>query len=186
MGFSLSLGGNKSKSSSSSKSTSTTTGFTELFGMDAESKAALDEVLGTLMGRVAGPTAGDPRYSKEAAISDSQALVASIFDKFQKTALPPIFSMQGKAGAYNNTSAQLMANDAFAAANTQAAGTVLDTILNYAKLSQGQQAQDTEALLNVFGLQNKAYSKEVIDQTTKTVGSSKGKQSGMAIGASVS
>lgn len=172
-GIGISLGGGSEKSKTRSSSTSTTTGTNVTIGMDAASKKRLDDFMGLLMGRVSGGTGEDPRYSKEAAISDSQGMVASIFDRYRKDALPDIFSSQGRAGAYNNTSAQLMANDAFAQANTAAAGVVMDTIVKYAQLGQQEEGQDFETLLNIFGLQNKAYSKEIIDQTTTENGTSR-------------
>lgn len=186
MALGLSFGGSKSKSKTQSSSKSTSSGTSILEGMDAEAKAQLDDFLGILMGRVAGPNAEDPRYSKEAAIADSTGMVASIFNQYEKTALPKIFSGMGKAGAYNSTGSQLMANDAFAQANTDAAGVVMDTILNYAKLSRGEQDAETEALLNVFGLQNKAFSKETTNQTTASSGESFSRSSGMQAGASFS
>lgn len=184
MGLGISIGGSKSKSKTQSSSSSTSKGTSILEGMDAAAKAQLDDFLGTLMGRVAGPNAEDPRYSKEAAITDSKGMVAAIFDEFSKTSLPKIFSQQGKAGAYNNAGSQLMADNAFAEANTQAAGVVMDTILNYAKLSQSKQDAEQEALLNVFGLQNKAYNKETTKQSTSTTGESFTTGSGMTAGAS--
>lgn len=185
-GIGISLGGGSEKSKTKSSGTSTTTGTNVTIGLDTESKKRLDEFMGLLMGRVAGSEGEDPRYSKEAAISDSQNMVASIFNRYRKDALPDIFSGQGRAGAYNNTSSQLMANDAFAQANSAAAGVVMDTIVKYAQLGQQAEGQDFETLLNIFGLQNKAYSKEIVNQTTTEKGTSRTSGQSAKLGASFS
>ena len=75
-------------------------------------------------------------YGKQAAFTDAQGAIKSIFDEYSKTALPQIHQAELGSGGYNSTTGQLLANDAFAAANTKAAATLLDTIIKYRGLEQ--------------------------------------------------
>lgn len=71
------------------------------------------------------------QYGKQSAVADSQGAVAEIFNQFKKSALPDIYQAQVSSGGYNSSTGQLLANDAFATANSKAAGLVLDTIMKY-------------------------------------------------------
>ena len=75
-------------------------------------------------------------YGKGAAFADAQGAIRSIFDEYSKTTLPQIYQGELGSGGYNSTTSQLMANDAFAATNTKAAATLLDTIIKYRGLEQ--------------------------------------------------
>lgn len=85
------------------------------------------------------------QYSKGSAIADSQGAVAEIFNQFKNSALPEIYQAQAGSGGYNSSTGQLLANDAFASANTKAASLVLDTINKY----RGIQQQDYAGLANL-------------------------------------
>ena len=50
--------------------------------------------------------------------------------------MPQIHQAELGSGGYNSTTGQLLANDAFAATNTKAAATLLDTIIKYRGLEQ--------------------------------------------------
>lgn len=171
MGFSLNIGKSKSKSSTSAASTSTTTAKK----FDAGSKTVLDDLMTFLQGGL--PAAGG-QFSRENAITDSNALVKSLFDQFQTTALPQIaMGMQG-AGVYNATAGQQLANDAFGKTTAAASQAVMQNIQSYAKLAQEDKNLTLNGLLNVLGLQKEAYG----TQTTNEVGTSTTKNSGTAAG----
>ena len=182
---SAALGLGREKTSTNSATTTTskanTRGTTSLTAMTDEQRGQLDTLLGALMGTTSSSVYGDPNpdYTKAMAISDAQGAVSSVFDTFSKTVLPTIFSNMNKAGAYNSTTSQLMANDAFAAANTKAAGLVLDNIAKYATITQqgqelGNQTRqmDLNALLSAFGIARDSTQTEKLDQTTDTTSTS--------------
>jgi hypothetical protein len=85
-------------------------------------------------------------YSKNAAVRDSQGLIASIFRDYKNTALPQIFNAQNSAGGYGSSTGQLLANDAFGAATAKASEAVLKNINDYRKIQQ----QDYGALADLF------------------------------------
>lgn len=77
--------------------------------------ANIEQLLAVLTGRA---TSGD--YSKDAAFADSDAILAQIFRDFSEGTLPKIYQAASGTGGYNSSTAQLLANDAFA--RTVAAG----------------------------------------------------------------
>lgn len=86
------------------------------------------------------------QFSKPNAIMDAQGAIASIFRDYQNTALPEIYQAQNSSGGYNASTGQLLANDAFAAANAKGAAVMLDTIQKYRALQQN----DWGALANLI------------------------------------
>ena len=86
------------------------------------------------------------QFSKPNAIMDAQGAIASIFRDYQNTALPEIYQAQNSSGGYNASTGQLLANDAFAAANAKGAAVMLDTIQKYRTLQQN----DWGALANLI------------------------------------
>lgn len=75
-------------------------------------------------------------YGKQAAMTDVQGAIRSLFDEYSKTSLPQIYQAELGSGGYNSTTGQLLANDAFATTNTKAAALLLDTIQKYRGIEQ--------------------------------------------------
>lgn len=86
-------------------------------------------------------------YSKQQAIADSQSIVAGLFNTYRNTDLPQIYSAESSSGGYNNTTSQLLANDAYASTLTKASGLILDTIQKY----RGLQQQDYNVMSALVG-----------------------------------
>lgn len=70
--------------------------------------------------------------SKETAIAENRARAESMFDDWAEEYLPTLYSSLCKRGIYNSTTAQLLANDAFAEALKDALKTEIDRINAYA------------------------------------------------------
>ena len=107
-------------------------------------------------------------YNKSLAISDAQGVVASIFQEYRDTDLPQIYQAMNGSGGYNSTSAQLLANDAYARAVTKSAKEVLDNVSKYGNIRQG----DVQALAQLYSSTKGSY----------TVGSIGGGASGGSAG----
>jgi hypothetical protein len=187
------LGFNRSrdKSTSDTTSTSRTTGTTALSAMTAQQRAQLDSALSALMGTELN-TAEDERYSKDAAIADSQGIVSAIFDNFSKTVLPQIYTGMHKAGSYNSTGSQLLANDAYAQTAAKAAGLVMDNIQKYADIGMQNKQLNAEnyrtnltSLLGLFGVAENATKSETIDQTTTGKSNTRASGTSTSVGGSV-
>ena len=101
----------------------------ELIGKD-ELLAAIQQYQNTNLAQ------SNALYGKQAAMTDAQGAIRSIFDEYSKTSLPTIYQAELGSGGYNSTTGQLMANDAFASANTKAASVLLDTIMKYRGIEQ--------------------------------------------------
>lgn len=101
----------------------------ELIGKD-ELLAAIQQYQNTNLAQ------SNALYGKQAAMTDAQGAIRSIFDEYSKTSLPQIYQAELGSGGYNSTSGQLLANDAFASANTKAASVLLDTIMKYRGIEQ--------------------------------------------------
>lgn len=128
-----------------------------------------------------------PEYSKSAAIKDSKGLVESIFQQYRESDLPNILQQQGQAGAYSSTGTQMLANDAFARANTQASSTVMQAIQSYAGIQNERRSVSSAALNNVLsGLL--AAREDVTNQssfTTQSSSKAKGKTTKGSVGFSI-
>ena len=73
-------------------------------------------------------------FTKSAAKSDSQSVYADIFRDYREKDLPEIYSRQCRSGVYNDTSSQLLANDAFSRTVDKAGRVTIDTIKAYADI----------------------------------------------------
>lgn len=69
--------------------------------------------------------------ARSRALQDVQGSIEALFQNFSQTALPQIGGAQRRTGGYNSTTAQLLANDAFARTTAQAAALTVDTINRY-------------------------------------------------------
>jgi hypothetical protein len=116
-----------------------------------------------------------PEYSKEAAVKDTKGLVESIFTQYRESDLPNILQQQGQSGAYSSTGTQLLANDAFARANTQASSAVLQAIGTYAGIQNERRSVSSSALSNVLSGLLAAREDVTQESAYSTVSSSKAK-----------
>lgn len=179
LGGSISLGGSMGSSKGSSVSTvnstatqegksttdASTTAQTAATSMDAASKALLDAFTQQL---AAKQGTGGTGYSKQDAITDVAGTIKNIFSQYREQELPQIIGQMGLAGAYNNTSAQFLANDAFAEAVAKGANATVSAIKDYAGITRDNEQAFQAALLNAFQLQSEA----VKSGTTTESGSS--------------
>ena len=99
---------------------------------------------------------GSNQYSRSNAIADTQGAIAEIFKQYSITDLPKIYNSQIGMGAYNSTSHQLMANEAFANATAKGAALRNQAILNYAQ-ARNNELNPLISLLNAdrenFGME---------------------------------
>lgn len=109
------------------KTTTTTSG-------NPQTQALLEQLAASLTG-----TANSGDFSKDAAFSDTDALVQQLMKTFQENALPSIYQQQSNTGGYNSTTGKLLANDAMARAIAQASAAKVDNAAKYAAI-QNQQA----------------------------------------------
>lgn len=160
----------ETKSEGQSYGTSTMKKTSELNLMDKLSKEQLDRLTGQLSGIVSGRQP----FDREAAAAQAQGVVKSIFDSYQKTALPQIANMGNRGGSYDSTSQQLMANDAFAQAVNKASETVLATVQKEQQFKMQQDQSDMQALLNALGLQAQVTQRSKTKATETTMGQTSG------------
>lgn len=92
-------------------------------------------------------TAHDLEYSKATALADSTAAVDSIFQDFKDTALAKVYFPQCIANGYNATTAQLLANAAYAKTVSTAAQLKLDQVTKYA----GIRVNDLQVMSQLIG-----------------------------------
>lgn len=194
--FGGSLGGSYSSSHGRGTSSTQTSGSssTDLSGtsrtkrFDDESKALLD----ALSGRAFGELDEESGFTREQAIADSQDTIQAIFRQFSEQALPQIYQAQGQAGAYNSTSGQFLANDAFGESVARSAEVVSQNIARYAQLGQQERQLQVSTLLDALKLQGTAFEESALDQTSssdytgKSNTSNRQSASGWDIGASIS
>lgn len=81
---------------------------------------------------------GDTSYSRENAIADTQGFIDELFRSYQAEALPQIYRNPRASGIYNDTSTQLLANDAYATTVSKGMAALSQNILNYAQARQAQ------------------------------------------------
>lgn len=148
-GFNFKAGADYTRSSTdtSSSSSGTERGSTSTRRLGDQQYSELSRTLRTLQRDVEEE---DPLYSKSAAIKDSRGLVESIFNQYRESDLPNILTQQGQAGAYSSTGTQMLANDAFARANTQASSAVLQAIGSYAGIQSEKRSVAGQSLSTVL------------------------------------
>lgn len=81
---------------------------------------------------------GDTSYSRDNAIADTQGFIDELFRSYQTEALPQIYRNPRASGIYNDTSTQLLANDAYATTVSKGMAALSQNILNYAQARQAQ------------------------------------------------
>lgn len=183
-GIGFSFGSSKSKSATTSTSSGSGTSVTDITRMDEASKWELDQLMQLMGDKVGAPS---QEYSKAAAIGDVAGVVNNLFNQFREQALPQIFSAEGATGGYGSTSAQFMANDAFAETLGRAAQVSMENIGRYADISNKEQSLNLEGLIQALNLQKEAVAREATAEsyTSKSSSKTKGKGSQMGIGASL-
>lgn len=90
---------------------------------------------------------GDQSFTKDAAIQDSQGMIAQIFSEYEKGSLPQIYKNARATGVYNDTSTQLLANDAYSSAVAKGQSQLVQNILAYSQ-ARSNQLNPVLALLN--------------------------------------
>lgn len=108
----------------------------------------------------------DKSYTRENAIKDSQGMIENIFREFETQSLPQIYKNPRASGIYNDTSTQLLANDAYSSAVAKGQANLFQNILAYSQarnqqlnpvmqLMQGQ-VSNSNALMGANGQYNNA------------------------------
>jgi hypothetical protein len=92
-------------------------------------------------------------YNKNQAITDTNAVVDNIFERFKIDKLPQIYQVQNVVNCYNNTTAQLMANDAYARTVSESAEVQFQAILKYAQV----RASDVQAAAAAIHTGDRTY-----------------------------
>ena len=90
---------------------------------------------------------GDTSFTRENAIADSKGFINQIFRDYEKSSLPSIYKNARATGIYNDTSTQLLANDAYSSAVAKGQAQLVSNITQYAGARQDQLAP-VLALLN--------------------------------------
>ena len=104
-------------------------------------------------------------FSKSTAFSDADSLMADLFEAHRETDLPKIYNRECQAGLYNSTSAQLMANDAYARKVSEAARLKIDTAKAYAEVETGR-AQPLAAAIAAATADNTNRTEDYHEETT--------------------
>lgn len=81
---------------------------------------------------------GDTSFSRENAIADSRGFIDQIFRDYEKSSLPSIYKNARATGIYNDTSSQLLANDAYSSAAAKGQAQLVSNITQYAGARQDQ------------------------------------------------
>ena len=108
--------------------TQTTGTNTTQIALSQQDQEALQTLVKTLQGNAAG-------FSKDAAIADSADLQGQAIQTLRDSVLPGITVGQSKSGGYNSTSNEQLTNDAITKAGTDLAALRLQTIAQYAAVS---------------------------------------------------
>lgn len=146
--MSFSIGGGRGSSSSRSTTTGSESGRSTTTRLDQDQLDLVQQLTSLLAGNLQG---GGTQFSANQARQDVQGSIENLYRTYSESVLPQIFSTQAGAGAYNSSTAQLLANDAFARTTAEAGALELQAITDYAQLGQQQQnitLQGLQALLN--------------------------------------
>lgn len=104
-------------------------------------------------------------FSKSTAMSDSDSLMAAIFEEYRESDLPKIYSRDCQAGVYNSTASQLLANDAYSRKVADAAKVRLDTVRNYADIETGR-SSPLAAAISAATADNTTHTEDLHEETT--------------------
>lgn len=180
----------KSSSKSSSSSTRSLDVTETINRLSEEGRSTLNALISGLFDQTSAGTGGlaaaqkaNEGLTREQAIADAQGGVQQIMTDAAQTIFPQLYSSQQGGGSYNNTTSQLLANDAMARAAAEGNALVTDTIAKYAEQSRANletgNAQDAMAIEALLGaLQLDAESTGTITREEDEKGTSKSKGSG--------
>jgi hypothetical protein len=114
---------------------------------------------------------GDTSFTRGNAIKDSQGFIDEIFRQYETQSLPKIYSNPRSSGIYNDTSTQLLANDAYSGAVAKGQANLFQNILAYSQARQNQlgpvlgllnaQVSNSNALMGA----NTAYNSALVGAT---------------------
>lgn len=85
-------------------------------------------------------------FKKSIAWDDADQAMDEIFARYQEDDLPQIYSPMCRAGLYNNTTIQLLANEAYARTVRKAAELRIDTGIRYAEVETGRSQPVNQAV----------------------------------------
>lgn len=166
IGSGLSYNRSKSKSKTTAKrELDVTETINRLSEGGREALDSLIELLGdtSQVDMIAEAKVKNEGLTKEQAVKDSAAAVQNIMQKSAEEIFPKLYEAQQGSGAYNATSAQLLADNAQARAAAEGAAVQMDTIQKYEALANqnlqtaiaGETSQ-VEQLLGALGLDSEA------------------------------
>jgi len=181
--FGFSGGASKNDTKQNSNTTSATTGNEATNQATQRIDQSTIDSLTQLFKDISGSIGqGDPKLSKEAAITDTQGVVKNLFDTFSKSVLPQVMQKAFSSGGYNSTAATLLANDAFAQTVNKSAEVQLGAISQYAAANTAKEGLKNNSLATV--LQTLLGSKEIsnlvssLDSSTKSSATARTTSSG--------
>ena len=92
-------------------------------------------------------------YSKEAALADTQGIVASSMRQLTEQQLPSLVSAEAGGGAYGSTATAALKNDAVARTAEAAARAQLEGVAQYANIQSALQTSSLQDLYQALSLQ---------------------------------
>jgi hypothetical protein len=99
---------------------------------------------------------GSKDYSKGAAVADSQGFIDKIFRDYEQKTLPKLYSNPRASGIYNDSTTQLLADNAYGAAVAEGQANLVQNILSYSQARESQLKPVLE-LLNAQTSNNNAF-----------------------------
>jgi len=149
-------GGGKGKETSTLKST-TTENFRET------TLSPADQAL--LRGLSAQMSTNANKYTRDAAIADSQGVVQSVTRQLRESAIPQILAGQVQAGGYDSTGSTALANDAVQRASESASTLALDQISKYGQIQTSNLTGAANVLEALKGAETTRNLTKTLDQT---------------------
>jgi hypothetical protein len=172
--FSFSLGG--SRGSSSSRTTSTEKGTQTTQRLNDRDQFNLR----SLIDMFSGELQSDGPFTREAALADISGMVDNLFRNYRESTVPQIMTQQQQTGGFGQSTAQLMANDAFARTVAEGAGLQFGAVTGYEQL-QNQRRQTSLSGLGT-NLEALLRSLETTSIDTTVESKTRGKSSSMSLG----
>lgn len=120
--------------------------------------------LGNVLKLMQESLTGKSEFTREAAIQDSEGIIKDLFKQYSQSVLPQIISKASQSGAYNSTSAQLLADNAFAETLGKAATVRTNAIAQYSQAADSKKQVATQAVGTI--LQSLLQARESTDLTT--------------------
>lgn len=134
----------------------------------------LDETLMGLSGFI--KTGGQGQYSKQQAIADTEMAMTSAINSALAAGAPAVNKVGSSAGAYDNTTQQMMANDLTASAAASGAKVQTQAIEDYAKIVTQGANLALDSLMRAIQLEQSALStttkKEAMKRAEESTSSS--------------